>query len=81
MIHVTKELDFSQSPFSIDYIVKCITDLLNSNLFVRIKINSSTKKKHRSSERKIISNKQTSNSSMLLVGLVLAQRKAKKNNS
>lgn len=53
MVHVTKELDFSQCSLSINDIVKRVTDLLDGNLFMSIRIHSSTKKKNHSQQTNI----------------------------
>lgn len=42
MVHVTKKLNFPQSPFSINNVVKCIGNLLDGNFLMCIRINSST---------------------------------------
>lgn len=44
MVHVTKKLNFPQSPFSINNVVKCIGNLFDGNFLMCIGINSSTGK-------------------------------------
>lgn len=45
MVHVAKELDFSQCSLGIYYVVKCITNLLYGDLLMCVRIHSSTEQK------------------------------------
>lgn len=42
MIHVAKKHNLPQSPFSIDYVIECVTDLLDCNFLLCIWINRRT---------------------------------------
>lgn len=42
MIHVAQDLDLSQSPFSIDSVVKRVPNLLDRHLLVSLRVQSST---------------------------------------
>lgn len=44
MVHVANEFNFPQSPFSINNVVKCVTNLLDGNFLVCMGINSGTEK-------------------------------------
>lgn len=47
MVHVAKELNLPQSPFSVNDVVKGVSNLLYGNFLMRIAINSSTERKKR----------------------------------
>jgi len=44
MIHVTKQLDLTESPLSINLIVKSVSNFLNRNALVSFRIHSRTAK-------------------------------------
>lgn len=44
MIHVTKKLDFPQSPLSINNVIKGISNFLDGNFLTSIRINRGTEK-------------------------------------
>lgn len=54
MIHVTKELDLTESPLGINLIVKCVCYFLNRNALVCFRVHSRTAKKKKKHEHKKI---------------------------
>jgi len=40
MIHVTKQLDFSEGPLGVNLVVKRIRNLLDSNMLIRLRVQS-----------------------------------------
>lgn len=69
MIHVAKQLYFSQSAFGIDLVVKRITNLLDSDLLTSLCIYSSTEEEEHRKEFVTTGSKLTINSSCFFLVL------------
>jgi hypothetical protein len=61
MIHVPKQLYFSQSAFGVDLVVERITDLLDSHLLAGLRIDCSTEEQEHRTEFVTTDSKSTSN--------------------